>query len=503
MAVMTLANGATILYEASAATTTPADAYAAWAAELGVSATATLQALNDDDKGFAIDLASAFFAGGSTKALFSSEGAVGFYKATPAITSSTEYRISNISRMYGLNTRPTLLLSFHPQGDLKSFGVKLQRANGVTILFAQHSTYNNEATYRYNVAIRIGASGNLELVGQAVDRPVNLYLTELAESSTHTVLQQTLALAQAAGSTTRLLVSDDRASGLITATTPLGAALALGEHDVVWHAHIAAASPLQPAVGLLYAQPVAMVSATTPLGAAQALLRHPTQSRVAATTPLGAALALGEHDVARHAHIAAASPLGAAAAVLYHDFSGVPEVANATIFYTCQLVNQGVVLATVPMSSWQATLQVDRANYAQAVFPAIGPVADVLTSLPASAEFVILRGVKLPDGASVQQEMARAPCQTLQFDRGPYNHTCTVRGYTEGFTGLDAAPGGRALRQIRSISSGGGGRRVRCAVDWFLRPGNTVLADGVEMVAAFTNYYVTGNDEYMDVGERA
>lgn len=199
-----------------------------------------------------------------------------------------------------------------------------------------------------------------------------------------------------------------------------------------------------------------------------------------------------------------ASILPQVSALLENDFSGVPEVANASIFYTCQLVNQGVVLATVPMSSWQATLQVDRANYAQAVFPAIGPVADVLAALPASAEFVILRGVKLPDGASVQQEMARAPCQTLQFNRGPYNHTCTVRGYTEGFTGLEAAPpGARVLRSIRSISSGNGGMRVRCAVDWFLRPGNTVLADGVELVAAFANYYVTGSDEYMDVGERA
>lgn len=500
MAVMLLANGAPISYEASATTTTPADAYAAWAAELGVSATATLQELNEDDRGYAIDLASAFFSGGSTKAMFSSESAVGFYNTTPANTGNTAYGIANISRMYGLGTRPTLLLSFHPQDDLKSFGVKLQRANGATILFAQHSTYNNESTYRYNVAIRINASRNLELVGQAVDQPVNLYLTELAESTTHTVLQQTLALAQVAGSIVRLRV-DAQISGWIAATSPLGMARALGGMDIIWQASIAATSPLQQATAVAYAQPVAMVSATTPLGLAQAVARQPASVRIAATTPLGMAQALAYQ--APTAQAKAITPLGTAAVVAYHDFSGVPDVAHATIFYTCRLVDQGAVLATVPMSSWQATLQVDRANYAQAVFPAIGPVADVLASLPATAEFVILRGVKLPDGAMVQQEMVRAPCQTLQFDRGPYNHTCTVRGYTEGFTGLDAAPGARALRSIRSSSSGNGGRRVRCAVDWFLRPGNTVLADGAEMVAAFTNYYVTGNDEYMDVGERA
>ena len=318
-------------------------------------------------------------------------------------------------------------------------------------------------------------------------------------------------------------VGIDGVVGYASASTPLGAVQAIGRQAVAGSAQ--ASTPLGSIQARAFFGWVGYAQASTPLGQIAALAQHGVAGHVAASTPLGAVQALGQIDAlpvsgfvvvstplgSIHAlgrqyptgQGAASTPLGSMAVVAYHDFSVVPEVANASIFYTCQLVNNGEVLTTVPMSSWQATLQVDRANYVQAVFPAIGAVADVLASLPATAEFVILRGVKLSDGASVQQEMARAPCQTLQFDRGPYNHTCTVRGYTDGFTGLETAPSGRALRQIRSISSGSGGRRVRCAVDWFLRPGNTVQADGVDMVASFTNYYVTGNDEYMDVGERA
>lgn len=499
MAVMTLANGAPIFYETSATTTTPADAYAAWAAELGVSSTATLQALDDDDAGFAIDLASSLFAGGSTKALFSSEGAVGFYRATPVSTESSSYSISNISRMYGLGTRPTLLLSFHPAGDLKSFGAKLQRANGVTILFAQHSTYNNTSTYRYNVAIRIGVAGGIELVGQAVDQPVNLYLTELAESTTHSVLQQRLALAQTVGSITRMKVYAQMVSGLMAASTPLGAASALGGQDIVRQARIAATSPLQFAAGVAYVQPVAMGAATTPLGAVQAIARQPVHARMAASALLGSVQALAyQRPVAQGL---ASTPLGSVAAVLYHDFSGVPDVANASIFYACQLVDDGVVLATVPMSSWQATLRYGLNYYVQAVFPGIDSLTDTLLNLPIGTEFVIFRGARLPDGTSVLQEMVRAPCQTVRFDGGSWNKTCTVRGYMKSLIapGETPQPGPRALKNVRTLSVDGGDRRIRCGVDWFLRPGQPVVVNGINAIAGNINYYVSATDEYMDV----
>ena len=84
--------------------------------------------------------------------------------------------------------------------------------------------------------------------------------------------------------------------------------------------------------------------------------------------------------------------------------------------------------------------------------------------------------------------------------------TCTVSGYSDGFAESEnpSPEYDRTLVSIRSVSSGAGGMRVRCAVDWLLRPGQRAYANGVPMIADYINYYApTGGDSYMDVGERA
>ena len=98
--------------------------------------------------------------------------------------------------------------------------------------------------------------------------------------------------------------------------------------------------------------------------------------------------------------------------------------------------------------------------------------------------------------------MAVAPKQTLNLDRGPTNYTGTISGYSERFG--DQVPNSfaykRQLTGVRSISTGSGNIRVRCAIDWMLRPGQTAIVDGVEFVVGFINYYVTGSDAYCDTG---
>ncbi len=117
---------------------------------------------------------------------------------------------------------------------------------------------------------------------------------------------------------------------------------------------------------------------------------------------------------------------------------------------------------------------------------------------------MIYRQAATPAGV-IDYEMARAPIEQRQFDRGPARHTCTLSGYSAGFA-IDADPPAvydRALTGVRSISSGSG-MRVRCAVDWLLRPGHRAFADGVPFVVDYINYYSpTGFDSYMDVGARA
>jgi hypothetical protein len=125
------------------------------------------------------------------------------------------------------------------------------------------------------------------------------------------------------------------------------------------------------------------------------------------------------------------------------------------------------------------------------------------SAINAATEFVISRRAVLPSGMALEQEMARAPAEQAQFDRGPLRHTCTLSGYSTAFAANANPPAiyDRALTGLRSISSGANNYRARCAVDWLLRPGHRAFVDGVPFIVSYINYYApSGFDSYMDVG---
>lgn len=156
----------------------------------------------------------------------------------------------------------------------------------------------------------------------------------------------------------------------------------------------------------------------------------------------------------------------------------------------------------IPISSWQATLQLSRSNYVQCVIPS---AFQYLDEIAAQTEFVIYRAAKLQNGEIIESEMTRAPIQTTVFQQGPYNSTCTISGYSAGFLPAEVAQ--QTDRQLKGIQStaidAGGNMRVRAAIDWLLRPGMRAIVDGRTFVASYINYYVGSGQSYMDVGERA
>lgn len=192
------------------------------------------------------------------------------------------------------------------------------------------------------------------------------------------------------------------------------------------------------------------------------------------------------------------SPLGAVTALAFTDYTSVIP-AGATIRYTMDLETpDGTV--RVPISSWQATLQTENQSYVGCVVPAC---TEWLPDIEAATEFAINRSVTV-DGAEISQEMARAPLQTLQVDQGPARKTASLSGYSDAFT-EDSDPAAiydRSLEGIRSVSSYASGSRVRCAIDWLLRPGQRALYQETSMVVSYVNFYVNATDSYMDVGER-
>ena len=181
------------------------------------------------------------------------------------------------------------------------------------------------------------------------------------------------------------------------------------------------------------------------------------------------------------------------------DWAAEIDQITSRIYYALE-IDDGVLDAIrIPISSWQATVQVGRASYAQAVIPAATQWIDAVTDR-AGGEFIVYRGVRYQNGDTQEAELARAPLNDVRVDRGPTNVTMTISGYAQ--LPPPASVLTRTLRNVRSESISGG-FRVRADLDFFLRPGHTANSRGTEFTVSYINYYVTGGDEYMDVGERA
>ncbi|MGJ7557069.1 hypothetical protein ACSFBI_24020 [Variovorax sp. RB3P1] len=202
MATVDLGNLVSVDYSAAAGATAPAAAYAAWAAELGVSPTASLYALDSDDSSWPVNFAASPMGNSPVLVgMVSSEGGVGFYKKTPLATTTTNITaIPGVSRMNLLQDRPDVLFTFHPQVDVKSVGVKLQRSGTTTIIGGRVQQYQSTTT-PINVAdfaMRLNGSASVVLIvsAPAGDTPVALYVMDgtvnLAGALMDTVLAGTI-----------------------------------------------------------------------------------------------------------------------------------------------------------------------------------------------------------------------------------------------------------------------------------------------------------------------
>lgn len=197
--------------------------------------------------------------------------------------------------------------------------------------------------------------------------------------------------------------------------------------------------------------------------------------------------------------LVAASVLDGARAgpIVFEDFTTV--LGEPTSQYVMDVLDDGGVATRIPISSWQATLR-DQAgsDYAQCVIPAAQPW---LTALQNAVEFVVFRVASLPSGGGLEYEMVRCPLEQLSLDQGAFRYTATISGYIDAATGMPSTTATeRDLQDVRMISTSEGGVRLRSSIDWLLRPGRTAHYQDLAVDVTFINYYVNGEDQYMDVG---
>lgn len=183
----------------------------------------------------------------------------------------------------------------------------------------------------------------------------------------------------------------------------------------------------------------------------------------------------------------------------FEDWAAGIDPITARTYFALEIDDGVLDPVRIPIGSWQATVQSGRASYAQAVIPNALQWVDAIEARE-EGEFAIYRGVVAADGEVRESEMARAPLQFVRLDRGANRASITISGYA--VTPSPPQVLTRTLQNVRSVSVGTG-FRVRCDIDWFLRPGHMAVALGDEFEVAYINYYANTSDAYMDVGERS
>jgi hypothetical protein len=180
------------------------------------------------------------------------------------------------------------------------------------------------------------------------------------------------------------------------------------------------------------------------------------------------------------------------------DWAKAINFLTTRTYYALDIDDRDLPPIRIPMSSWQATRQMGRASFAQAVIPAAGQWESAIYDRAAAGEFIIMKGALFEDGSVEESELARTPIQTVRRNEGAVNLTLTLSGYVEVAA---AETNIRELQNIRSITNDPG-TRVRCDIDWFLKPGQVAVARDVSFTVSYINYYANVSDQYMDVGER-
>jgi hypothetical protein len=243
----------------------------------------------------------------------------------------------------------------------------------------------------------------------------------------------------------------------------------------------------------------ARVAAASPLGAAAVLAYVAPLGWVQVAGPLSDAIRIrGEQPP--FGMLAVPGPLGTPAPLLLHDFSAAFAVGRVVPRIRGYLVGAFGVLC-VPISSCQGTLRLGDDGYLQMVVPNARAYQDAL--LATESFYVTMAGVfgGLPTESILAAADLTGGGVSLAF--GGFSQSATISGRPAAYVGPTEGNGlRRELTGVRAVFATLASRRVRCDVDWLLRPGYTAVADGAEFNVDYLNFYWQAEgDVFMDVGD--
>ncbi|NJM10474.1 MAG: WD40 repeat domain-containing protein [Bdellovibrionaceae bacterium] len=178
------------------------------------------------------------------------------------------------------------------------------------------------------------------------------------------------------------------------------------------------------------------------------------------------------------------------------------EIGNAAlltgfIIYRCYLTG-GSGTIEIPISSFQSRRRVNSPTWISVVSQAVTDTMVSDINARTSGQLIIKRGVKYPDDTEQLDELMRADFESLRVDKGATSASLSIDGRgTETTTAKT-----RILQGISYRPTTGGARRVRCAVDTYLQPGDTADLGGAEtMPVAEIVIWVSTTHATMEVAE--
>lgn len=176
----------------------------------------------------------------------------------------------------------------------------------------------------------------------------------------------------------------------------------------------------------------------------------------------------------------------------------MPANYPAVTLYRCYLTGSPDLY--LPISSFQARARNGDPSYLEVVVPNALKYIDEISDR-ASSEIVVEKGLQYPSGTSYYIELLRVDFEAMPYDFGAKNQTIRLSGHK---TTTNESPKTTALNSVSVVSmQADGKRRIRAAVDFLARPGDTVTwNDGDDsMVVGFITLTVSVLQQIMDITE--
>lgn len=164
----------------------------------------------------------------------------------------------------------------------------------------------------------------------------------------------------------------------------------------------------------------------------------------------------------------------------------------------------GLTLAGTPTLTFAVTsLTLRRTAVSRSLSAVIVPPSvETLTALEARLgdTLTLSRGVRFADGSTQLETMMEVPLATVRSDRGTRSFSISLEGAAEETENI---PHTRTLAGVsyRNATSGGARRRVRCAMDTYLRPGYTALFGAESMTVGDITISISPVSGVMEVAE--